>query len=446
MKKLLSIVLVASIALMCLAFSGCNSNGDEKNNAKPNTIDESNTVDNSLASIDDDVDLSGMKIGLICLHDENSTYDNNFIQAMKDAQKTLGLSEDQVLIKTNIPEGAECYDAAAELADDGCSFIFADSFGHEPFIIQAAEEYPDVQFAHATGTNSQVVNLSNYHNAFASIYEGRFLAGVAAGMKLNEMIESGKITAEEAVIGYVGAWPYAEVISGYTSFYLGARYICPSATMKVVYTNSWFDIALERESALKLINAGCVLISQHADSEGAPKACEEKGVPDVSYNISTASIAPNTAIIASKINWSPYYQMAIKSVAAGKEFATDWCGSIETGSVELTEVNETAAAPGTAEKIEEVKQKLISGEIKVFDTTTFTVKDPATIETNEKNFVTADYYKTDDDGHLTSYIADAVADEAYAPDTEVIKDGEFAESVVRSAPYFNVIIDGITLI
>ena len=441
MKKILSIVLVMAIATMCLAFAGCNG----KDNKDENTSEAVSTNGEASVVIDKDVDISNMKIGLICLHDENSTYDNNFIQAMKDAQKELGLKDDQILIKTNIPEGAECYDTAAELADEGCNFIFADSFGHEPFVIQAAQEYPDVQFAHATGTNAQVVNLPNYHNAFASIYEGRFLAGVAAGMKLNEMIESGKITAEEAVIGYVGAWPYAEVISGYTSFYLGARYICPSATMKVTYTNSWFDIALERESALSLINAGCVLISQHADSEGAPKACEEKGVPDVSYNISTASIAPNTAIVASKINWSPYYQMAITSIAAGKEFATDWCGTIETGSVELTEVNEKAAAPGTADKIEEVKAKIISGEIKVFDTATFTVKDPATIKTNEANFVSADNYKTDADGHLTSYMADAVADEAYTPDTDVIKDGEFSESSVRSAPYFNVIIDGITL-
>ncbi len=432
MKKLISIVLVATIALMCLAFAGCDNAKDETSKA----------ADTSKA---DTADLSGMKIGLICLHDENSTYDNNFIAAMKDAQKNLGLADDQVLIKTNVPEGAECYDVAAELADAGCNFIFADSFGHESYIIQAAKEFPDVQFAHATGTNSQVVNLPNYHNAFASIYEGRFLAGVAAGMKLNEMIEAGKIKAEEAVIGYVGAWPYAEVISGYTSFFLGARYICPTATMKVTYTNSWFDIALEREGALALIKAGCVLISQHADSEGAPKACEENGVPDVSYNISTASIAPNTAIIASKINWAPYYEMAIKAIAAGKTFDTDWCGTIDTGSVELTEINEKVAAAGTAEKIEEVKAKILSGELKVFDTATFTVKDPDTIKTNEANFVSADNYKTDADGHLTSYMADAVADEAFTPDTDVIKDGEFAESSVRSAPYFNVIIDGITL-
>ncbi len=430
MKKLLSIVLVLSLAVLCLAFTGCDKKGNENENSGATQADSK---------------LADIKVGLICLHDENSTYDNNFIQGMKDAQKALGLSDEQVMIKTNVPEGQECQQVAEELADAGCNYVFADSFGHESYMIEAAKAFPEVQFAHATGTNSQVVKLDNYHNAFASIYQGRFLAGVAAGMKLNEMIESGKIKAEEAVIGYVGAWPYAEVISGYTSFFLGARYMCPTATMKVTYTNSWFDIALEREGALNLIKSGCVLISQHADSEGAPKACEENNIPNVSYNVSTINIAPKTALIASKINWAPYFEMSIKATANGEKFDTDWCGTIETGSVELTELNEAAAAKGTAEKIEELKAKLVSGELKVFDTATFTVKDPATIETNSKNFVTPDNYKTDADGHLTSYMADAVADEAFTPDTDVIKDGEFSESSVRSAPYFNVIIDGITL-
>lgn len=426
MKKLIALLL--AVAMLC-ALCACGAEPKKEENSKAA----------------DTTDYSGIKFGLICLHDENSTYDNNFIQGMKEAQKELGLSDEQVLIKTNIPEGSECYDTAAELVDAGCNVIFADSFGHETYMVQAAKEFPEVQFGHATGTNAQVVNLKNYHNAFASIYEGRFLAGVAAGMKLNEMIEAKKITAEQAVMGYVGAWPYAEVISGYTSFYLGAKYICPSVTMKVVYTNSWFDIAKEKEGALALIKDGCVLISQHADSEGAPKACEENNIPNVAYNINTAPIAPTTALISSKINWTPYFKLMIESVAAGKEFDIDWCGTIETGSVELTELNEKAAAAGTAEKIEEVKAKLLSGEIKVFDTKTFTVKDPATIETNKANFVMPENYKTDADGHLTSYMADAVADEAFTPDTDVIKDGQFAESSIRSAPYFNVIIDGITL-
>lgn len=365
----------------------------------------------------------GIKVGLICLHDENATYDNNFIQALKQVQEELGLKDDQVLIKTNIDESDACYNAAAELVDAGCDIIFADSFGHESFMIQAAKEFPDVQFCHATGTKSLTEGVKNYHNAFASIYEGRYLAGVAAGMKLNEMIEKGTIKPEEAVIGYIGAFDYAEVVSGMTSFFLGARSICPSATMKVTYTNSWFDIAKEKESALNLINSGCVLISQHADSEGAPKACEEKGVPNVAYNISTISMGPNTALISSKIDWSVYFKLAITAVEDGKEFDTDFCGSLKDGSVKLTELNDKVAAAGTKEKLEEVQAKLESGELKVFDTKTFTVKS----------------------AELTEYLADVIDEGDFKPETNVIENGEFAESQKRSAPYFDIkYIDGVS--
>ena len=363
------------------------------------------------------------KIGLICLHDENSTYDNNFIQALKSVQKELGLTDEQVLIKTNIPESNECYEAAAQLVDEGCNVIFADSFGHEQFVLQAAKENPDVQFCHATGVKAHTENVANFHNAFADIYQGRYLAGVAAGMKINQMIEDGSITADQAVIGYVGAFNYAEVVSGMTSFYLGARSVCPSATMKVTYTNSWFDIALEREAALNLINNGCVLISQHADSEGAPKACEEKGVPNVAYNISTISMGPNTALISSKIDWAPYFKLIIENTQKGEAIPTDKCGTLAEGYVALTELNEKVAASGTQEKIDEVKAKLESGEIKVFDTSTFTVKGEV----------------------LTSYLADVDDAGDFVPETEVVKDGEFKESTYRAAPYFDIkYIDGIS--
>ena len=370
-----------------------------------------------------DAKTADVKVGLICLHDENSTYDNNFIQALKEVQAELGLKDDQVLIKTNIGEDEACYNAAAELVDAGCDIIFADSFGHETYMIQAAKEFKDVQFCHATGTKSQTEGLENYHNAFASIYEGRFLAGVAAGMKLNEMIEAKKITADKAVIGYVGAFNYAEVVSGMTSFFLGARYICPSATMKVTYTNSWFDIAKEKESALNLINSGCVLISQHADSEGAPKACEEKGVPNVAYNISTISMGPTTALISSKIDWSVYFKLAINAVIDGEKIPTDYCGTMKEGAVKLTELNEKAAAAGTQEKIDEIKAKLESGELKVFDTKSFKV----------------------DGKELTTYTADVVDEGDFKPETEAIENGQFAESSKRSAPYFDIkYIDGIS--
>ncbi len=362
-----------------------------------------------------------VKVGFIFLHDENSTYDLNFLNAAREACEKMGV---ECIIKTNIDEGEQCYDAAADLVDAGCNIVFADSFGHESYMIQAAKEFPEVQFCHATGTQAHTVGLENYHNAFASIYEGRFLAGVAAGLKLNEMITNGDFTAEEAKIGYVGAYPYAEVKSGYTSFFLGVRSVCPTVTMEVTFTNSWYDEALEKEGAVKLINNGCKLISQHADSMGAPTACENAGVPDVSYNGSTVDACPNTFIVSSRIDWTPYFKYAIDCAMNGKDIEDDWTGTLQTGSVVLTEVNDKAAAAGTADAIAKVEADLKSGAVHVFDINTFTVG-------GQK---------------LDSYLADIDTDPDYTPDTEVIINGYFNESAFRSAPAFDVQIDGITLL
>lgn len=404
-KKILAVVL--SVLFVVGVFAGCSAN---------NADDKGETTKTSAAS--------DMKVGFIFLHDENSTYDKNFITAADEACKTLGIADENKIYKTNVPEGQECAEAAEDLVDKGCSIIFADSFGHEPYIIEVAKKYPDVQFCHSTGTRAHTEGVSNYHNAFASIYEGRYLAGIAAGMKLNQMIENGEFDAKDAKIGYVGAYTYAEVISGYTSFFLGARSVCPSATMEVQFTGSWYDEAAEKEAANTLIANGCKLISQHADSMGAPTACENAGVPNVSYNGSTVSACPNTFIVSSRINWAPYYEYAIKAVMDGKKIDADWTGSLATNSVLLTDVNEKAAAPGTQKAIDEAKAKLEDGSLQVFDTDTFTV----------------------DGKKLDSYKADVDTDDKYTPDTEVIEDGAFKESKFRSAPYFDVKIDGIKLL
>ncbi len=411
MKKVLSVLL--SVAMIVLCFAACGkTDGDKSSTDKA----------------------ANVKVGFIFLHDENSTYDKNFITAAEEACKKAGV---EILKKTNISETQACYDAAAELVDEGCNVIFADSFGHEPYIIQAAKKFPDVQFLHATGTKAHTEGLSNYHNAFASIYEGRYLAGVAAGMKLNEMISSGKITADKAKMGYVGAYTYAEVISGYTSFYLGAKSVCPSVTMEVTFTGSWYDETAEKEAAQKLINNGCVLISQHADSMGAPTACEAAGVPNVSYNGSTVSACPNTFIVSSRIDWAPYLEYAIDCVKNGKAIDTDWTGTLSTGSVVLTDVNTKAAAEGTQAKIDEVKAELEGGKLHVFDTSKFTV----TVSDSKNKNATVDA-----DGHLTGYKADIDSDADNTGDTEVVSDGYFHESEKRSAPCFDVQIDGITLL
>lgn len=361
-----------------------------------------------------------MKVGFIYLHDENSTYDKNFMDAAKAACEKMGVEYVQ---KANIAETNDCYDAAVELVEEGCDIIFADSFGHEAHILKAAKEFKDVQFCHATGTNAHTENLDNFHNAFASIYQGRYLAGVAAGLKLNEMIANKEITAEQAKMGYVGAFTYAEVISGYTSFYLGAKSVCPTVTMDVQFTGSWYNEQLEKEAATALISKGCVLISQHADSMGAPTACESAGVPNVSYNGSTEAACPKTFIISSRINWEPYYEYMITCVKEGKAIDKDWTGTLQTGSVELSALGAKAPAAGTAEKLEAVKTGLMDGSINVFDASTFTVGQ-----------------KT-----LTSYKAD-VDSNVEGADTEVIANGIFEESKYRSAPYFDLRIDGITLV
>ena len=372
-------------------------------------------------------DVSNVKLGVILLHDEDSTYDMNFINGVYEAVEALGLTEDQLIIKRNIPESNECYEAALDLVDEGCTIIFADSFGHETFMLQAAKECPDVEFCHATGTMAHTEKLANFHNAFAAIYEGRYLAGIAAGMKLNELKQNGQLKGEVPMMGYVGAFTYAEVISGYTSFYLGAKSVCPDVQMKVQFTGSWYDEKEEKTAAEALINAGCDLISQHADSMGAPTACENAGIPNVSYNGSTIESCPNTFIVSSRINWAPYFEYIVNQQAAGEAIATDWTGTIATGSVVLTDINTKAAAAGTVEAIEAAKTALENGEIKVFNTA-------------------ADNFMLKGGAKIESYLADVDTDEAFTPDTEVVLDGYFHESEFRSAPYFDIQLDGIELV
>ena len=418
-KKVVSLLTAMALTAMTLAGCGSSTAADSTDSTAAETTDEATDTE---ADADSTAAVTNVKAGFIFLHDENSTYDLNFMNAAKEACEKLGI---EYMTKTNIPEGQECYDAACELADAGCNFIFADSFGHEDYMIEAAKEYPEVQFSHATGTKAHTEGLDNFHNAFASIYDGRYLAGIAAGMKLNEMIANGDITEDQAKMGYVGAYTYAEVISGYTSFFLGARSVCPSVTMDVTFTGSWYDETAEKEGANKLIEDGCVLISQHADSMGAPTACETAGVPDVSYNGSTASACPNTFLVSSRVNWEPYFEYAMTCVANGTAIDTDWCGNLETGSVELSELG-SCAAEGTQEAIDAAKADIIAGNLHVFDISTFTVEG-----------------KT-----LDSYEADVDTDADYTPDHEVVVDGYFHESGegFRSAPYFNVQIDGITLL
>lgn len=418
-KVLALILAVAVLATVVFALTACKDDETKGEITLP-AYEAIETPDYSSVTVPAD-----FKIGFIFLHDANSTYDKNFIDAAEEAVAAMGLTDAQVEYRTNIDESEECYNTARELVDAGCDVIFADSFGHETYMLKAAKEFPNVEFCHATGTMAHTEGLANFHNGFASIYEGRYLAGIAAGMKLKELYgdENGNVSAENAKIGYVGAFTYAEVISGYTSFYLGAKSVVSNVTMEVTFTGSWYDEAAEREGANNLISRGAKLISQHADSMGAPSACEVAGIPNVSYNGSTYSACPNTFIVSSRINWVPYFKYIIAQKVKGEAIAADYTGSIKDGSVVLTNLG-SAAAEGTVEAIVAARTQLANGTLNVFDTSKFTVGG-----------------KT-----LTSYMADVDTDAAYTPDTEVIENGIFRESKYRSAPYFDLRIDGITLL
>lgn len=459
MKKLLTLILSALLVVGCLSVTACKKNDSENgNDAGVIAIPE---FDSQVPSVKVGADF---KVGFIFLHDQKSTYDLNFINAANEACAYYGLTDSQILTKTNVPETSECYNAAEDLVSKGCKVIFADSFGHESYIMQSAKSHPDVQYFHATGTSSNVTTgsrtkLDNVHNAFANIYEGRYLAGYAAGLKLAELIEKGdkKVPKTGDInIGYVGAFTYAEVISGYTSWYLGVKQGCIDGgkaddaariKMKVTFTGSWYDVAKEKAGAEKLISLGCVIISQHADSMGAPSACEAKGVYNVFYNGTTIKECPNTFLIASRIDWSYYMKTMIGNVANNKAVPADYCATIENGAVVISDVNAKLLSVAQVKKILEMRVALVNKTVRVFDCSKFTVN----AEANQNATVDAN-------GRLTAYNADYIdvkGDDGksnYVPDGNVVEtDTEtgityFSESTKRSAPYFDLTIDGIELL
>ena len=313
------------------------------------------------------------KGGVIYIGDENEGYTEAHMKGVQEMKTTLGLTDAQVIEKKGIPEDEKCYDAAIDLAEQGCNYIIATSFGHESYLIQAAKEYPKIVFAHATGYQAAMTGLKNIHNFMPSVYQSRYVSGIVAGLKLNEMISSGKISAADAKIGYVGAYPYAEVVSGYTSFFLGVRSVCPSATMEVRYTNSWADMTLEKETAEALIANKCVLISQHADTTGAPTACEAHGVPCVGYNVDMTSVAPNAALTSAALNWGAFYAMSAKAVMNGESFDVDWSKGYSDNAVYITPINTKVATSDAVAKTNAAIEGIKNGSIKVFDTKSFTV-------------------------------------------------------------------------
>lgn len=357
-------------------------------------------------------------VGVILLHDENIGYDYAHIQGVEGMKEALGLTDDQVIYEYGKPENEEAYEAAVRLANRGCQIIFADSFGHEDYMMQAAAEYPEVEFCHATGYQAASSGLVNMHNYFTNVYESRYVSGVVAGMKLAEVYGADT----DAKLGYVGAYSYAEVVSGYTSFFLGVRSICPNVTMEVKYTGSWADQAAERETALSLIEDGCVLISQHADTTGAASACNDKNVLHVGYNVGMIDTAPAVELTSASIKWAPYYTYAVQCMIDGTAIDTDWSSGHVDNAVWITDLNADVIAAGTEEKVNEVWAAIDNGTLKVFDTNTWTVNGAKVESTVDvEGYYGLEYILKDDAG--VSY---------------------FAESTLASAPAFAFRIDGIT--
>lgn len=366
MKKLLAIVLAAVMAFGVFAFTGCSGKTGK----------------------------SDFKVGAILIGDENEGYTYAHIQGIEAAKKACNLSDDQIIYKYNVTEDEKCYEAAVDLGD--------------------------VVFCHATGQKAaKHTELNNIFNYFDSIYEARYVSGIVAGMKLKALMDEGKVT--DPYIGYVGAYPYAEVVSGYTAFFLGIRSIVPEAHMDVQYTKEWFDLVKESEAANALMARGCVIIGQHADSTGAPSAVQAKyeageTVFSVGYNIDMLSVAPDVALTSPQNNWGAYYTYAFEQVMNGKKPEQDWCRGYSDNAVQLSPLGKACAA-GTQEAVDAAIEKIKSGELKVFDCSTFTVNGE----------------------HLTSY------DKSHGFEgTQLIWDGYFHESEVISAPLFDIRIDGIT--
>jgi len=434
MKKALSVILAASMALSLAACGGSGTAAStaaapaaETSAATAAETEAAEEAEETEAAEEAEAPAEGktVKAGLICIGDENDQgYTYNFIRGKEAATEILaaeGINVDWV-VKYNLIEGDPVEEANLELADEGCEIIFNNSYGQEPAMLKVAPDYPEIQFVGLTNEGSWKDDLANTHNAFNNIYEGRYVAGVVAGMKMQEMIDKGEIKPEEAVIGYVGAYSFAEVISGFTAYYLGAKSVCPSTTMKVQFVGSWSDATLEANAAQALADAGCIMISQHSDNTTPATTAQSSGVFHTGYNNDMSGVAPEASIISTRIDWTKYFVHAIECVANGEELEQDYTNhGMATDEVVMTELNEAIAAEGTAEKMEETIEKIKSGEIKVFDTSTFTVGGEEVTQA----------YAIDTDGDFT-------------PDSEeAIVDGAFLESYYQSAPYFALQIDGI---
>lgn len=433
MKRILSLLLACVMLLAVGVLASCDK---EEEGTAPTAYGFEGTKDLAAQGAENAVppavtgDVSALKVGVILIGDNNEGYSKAHIDGINTAAQKLGITADQIIWKYSIGESSAVTDSGKQLIADGCNLVISNSYGHQSYMSALAKEYPDVKFIAMTGDTAASDNLPNFSNAFTKVYESRYVAGVVAGMKLKELIDGGKLTdanydGENVKIGYVGAFNFAEVMSGYTAFYLGVKSVVNNVVMDVQFTDSWYDFDKEKASAEALVNSGCVIISQHADSAGAPTAVEEafnagKTVYCVGYNVSMLDVAPNSALTSATNVWAAYYEYALATAINGGKIATNWSAGYKEDAVKITGLG-SACAEGTQAKVDEVVGKIKSGEIQVFDTSKFTV--------DGKTVTWA--YATDSDG-------DFVYDK-----NNVVADGYYRESYLQSAPSFNLKIDGI---
>lgn len=424
MKKILSLLLVA---LMVLSLVAC---GTTPSATSPSGAGSSSPVP-----------AANIKIGAIEIGDQNEGYTAAHINGLNEACQELGIPSSNVIYKYNIPEDQTCYDAAVDLAEQGCNLIFANSFGHESYMEQAAQAYPDIVFAHASGTMARSAGLPNFCNYFDDIFEARYVSGIVGGMKLKELMDAGTVT--NPYVGYVGAYPYAEVVSGFTAFFLGVQSIVPSAHMDVQYTNSWFNITAEAEAANALMARGAVIIGQHADSTGAPSAVQAalnsgKTAYSVGYNVDMLSVAPTAALTSAQNNWAVEYKAIIQDVMQGNAIKTDYSAGYADDGVQISELG-SSCADGTQEAVDAAIAAIKDGSLHVFDLSTFTCPTP------DSNDGSAGY-TVDDSGHVTlAYATDTNGDFVNDADNAAF-DSYYHESYFQSAPSFSLLINDIDIL
>ena len=314
-----------------------------------------------------------LKIGFIYDNDESTCYTYNFSLAKEALEKRYG-DDVEILTRSNVPEN-EVEEPVRQLVAKGCELIFTNSYSED--ILRLAVEYPNVEFCQVSYTNSASPNAPrNYHTFKGEIYQGRYVTGVIAGMKLRQLIEQGMIAPEEAKLGFVAAFADSEIISGFTAFLLGARSVVPEATMRVRYTGTWSSYSLEKRAAEALIDEGCLILSQHTDTVGPALACEEalpeKKVYFVGYNQSTQEIAPSVSLVATRVNWTPYITAATEAVmryrtiekeVPGRAHGNDLSAGFDMGWVEILGLNDPICAEGTREIANEMIDEFKHGHV-----------------------------------------------------------------------------------